>query len=370
MMLMGMARNWVRDRAPVSSIRQARDRFAARGYDPDLYSEMAEMGWTGVLVPEAYGGSDFGMLSFGVILEELGRTLMPSPLLSSALSAASAIVLGGDEQQKGRWLPRIVSGETVAAVAIDEGAHHAPRGTALVARRSGAGWVLDGVKRPVLEGGAADLLVVAARTGGRPGEDDGISLFLVECDRPGLARDPMRNIDSRGAAVVTFSGMELGGEALLGEAGRAMPVLQAMLDRTCAGLAAEMLGSTAQAFDVTIEHLKTRTQFDRLIGSFQALQHRAADMLAEIELTRSAVRAALLALDEGDPAASRMASMAKALAGRSFRHVAQEMLQMHGGIGMTNEHDAGLYLKRAQAADVAFGNVAFHRDRYGTELGY
>jgi alkylation response protein AidB-like acyl-CoA dehydrogenase len=368
-MLKDAAQAWAAERAPVTALRAVRSTFAETGFDPQLYAEMVEMGWTGIIVPEAYGGFDFGYASFGIVAEQLGRSLTASPLISSAITAASPIILGGSETQKSDLLPRIVSGELIATLALEEGAHYAPRRTALTAERSDGGWRLNGVKQQVPEGMAAGQLIVVARTSGAPGDANGISLFLCPAEAPGIGRTALRQLDSRGAALVKFRDVALPADALLGELDNGLPLLEKALDRSRAVLAAEMLGSTIQAFEVTIEYLKTRVQFGKPLGSFQALAHRATDMLGEIELTRSAVQAALHAIDEDSAEVPALVSLAKALAGQTMRHVAREMIQMHGGIGMTDEHDAGLYLKRAQAADVAYGNSAFHRERYAALIG-
>lgn len=362
-MLRDAASGWTAERAPTSALRALRSALAATGHDPALYADMAAMGWTGVAIPEADGGFGMGLAAAGLIAEQLGRTLVGSPLIGTAVACGSILVASGSEEQKAVWLPRIIAGDAVVALALDEGAHHDPLHPAFDARADGNGWVLDGVKRPVFDGPAADAFIVTART------PNGVSLFLCPADTPGVTRTSLRQIDSRGAAIVSFAGCRLGADALIGQEGAAAPALDAALDRGRAMLAAEMLGSAQAAFDTTIDYLRTRIQFDKPIGAFQALQHRAADMLAELELTRSAVRAALVAIDASDFDAPRLTSLAKALAGKTLRKVAQEMVQLHGGIGMTDEHDAGLYLKRAQAADMTWGNVAFHRDRYARLSG-
>ena len=369
-MLRDAARTWTQDKSPVSALRRLRDSGSELGYDPAVFAEMAEMGWTGVIIPEEYGGSDFGYLSLGLVLEETGKTLTASPLLSSALAAASAIILGGTDAQKAAWLPGIASGELVATLAVDEGPHHAPEKTALKAERGGAGWVLTGAKSFVLEGPGAGLFVVAARTGGLAGDTDGLSLFLVPGDAEGLTRHARKLADSRGCSALTFDRVELGAEALLGEEGKAWPLLEATLDRARAGLSAEMLGAATQAFETTLDYLKTRVQFGQLIGSFQALQHRAAKMFTELELTRSCVEAALEAIDNNAPDVAELASLAKARMGDTLHLISNEMVQMHGGIGMTDAHDAGLYLKRARACEAAFGGQSYYRDRYARLNGY
>jgi alkylation response protein AidB-like acyl-CoA dehydrogenase len=369
-MLRDAARTWVADKSPVTAFRKVRDSGAPLGYDPKAFAEMAEMGWAGVIIPEAYGGSEFGYLSLGLVLEETGRTLTASPLLSSALAAASAIVVGGTEDQKQKYLTQIATGELVATLAVDEGAHHAPEKVALAAAKSGDGWTLNGEKSFVLEGMAAGLFVVSARSAGNPGDKDGITLFLVPADAKGLSRSARKMADSRGYAALKFDNVTVGADAVLGPVGQGLDLLEKTLDRARAGLAAEMLGASVQAFEITLEYLKTRVQFGQLIGSFQALQHRAAKMFTELELTRSCVEAALDAIDNNANDIPELVSLAKARAGDTLHLVSNEMVQMHGGIGMTDAHDAGLYLKRARAVEATYGSQAYHRDRYARLNGY
>ena len=369
-MLRDSARSWVQEKSPVKAFRDMRDAGMPLGYDPAAFAEMAEMGWTGVIIPEEYGGSNFGYLGMGLILEETGRTLTASPLLSSALAAASAIILGGSEAQKSAYLTKIASGELVATLAIDEGPHHAPEKVALEAKKSDSGYTLNGSKSFVLEGMAAGLYVVSARTSGKAGDKDGVTLFLVPTDAKGLERKALKLADSRGAANVTFSNVAVGADAVLGEADKGWDLLEKTLDRARAGLAAEMLGAASQAFDVTLDYLKTRVQFGQVIGAFQALQHRAAKMFTDLELARSCVEAALTAIDNGAPDTAELVSLAKAKMGDTLHLVSNEMVQMHGGIGMTDAHDAGLYLKRARAAEASYGGQSYHRDRYARLNGY
>jgi alkylation response protein AidB-like acyl-CoA dehydrogenase len=369
-MLRDAARTWTQEKSPVTAFRKMRDSGAPLGYDPAAFAEMAEMGWTGVIIPEAYGGSDFGYLSLGLILEELGRTLTASPILATALAAASAVILGGTEAQKDKWLTQIASGELVGTLAIDEGPHHRPEKVAVTAKTSGAGYTISGTKTFVLEGMAAGLFVVSARTDGEVGDTKGISLFLVPADAKGVSRKALKLADSRGAAIVTFEGVEVGADALLGAEGEGYGLLEQVLDRARAGLAAEMLGSAVQAFETTLDYLKTRVQFGQVIGSFQALQHRAAKMFTDLELARSCVEAALTAIDNASPDVPELVALAKTKVGDTLHLVSNEMVQMHGGIGMTDAHDAGLYLKRARAAEATFGNQAYHRDRYAKMQGY
>ena len=356
-MLRDAAKSWVQEKSPVTAFRKMRDSGAELGYDVAAWNEMAEMGWAGVIVPEAYGGSDFGYLSLGLVLEELGRTLTASPLIASSLGAASALILGGSEQQKSAWLPKIADGSVIAALAVDEGPHHKPDQIATIV----SGGKLSGRKVFVLEGMAANVFVVSAKA------DETIELYLVKADAPGVSRQKLSLADSRGAANVTFENVAVSdADKLTG----GYTLLEKTLDRARAGLAAEMLGAALQAFEVTLDYLKTRVQFGQVIGSFQALQHRAAKMFTELELSRSAVEAALTAIDNDAPDVAELVSLAKAKMGDTFHLVSNEMIQMHGGIGMTDAHDAGFYLKRARAAEAAFGNQAYHRDRYARLQGY
>jgi alkylation response protein AidB-like acyl-CoA dehydrogenase len=332
---------------------------------------MAEMGWAGVVVPEAYGGSEFGYLSLGLVLEEMGRTLTASPLLASGLAAASALVLAGTDLQKSTWLPKIASGELVATLAVDETGRHDPAGAALKAEPTGSGgFRLTGEKTFVLEGMAAGLFVLSARTTGEPGQTSGITLFLIPADAAGLQRAPRQLADSRGYAALSLAGLEVAADQVLGVVDQGWAILEQTLDRARAGLAAEMLGGATQAFETTLDYLKTRVQFGQTIGSFQALQHRAARMFTELELTRSCVEAALSAIDAGSADVPELASLAKATAGETLNLLSREMVQMHGGIGMTDAHEAGFYLKRARALEATYGSSAWHRERWARLNGY
>ena len=369
-MLRDAAKAWVSEKSPVSSFRKLRDSGNVDGFDPAVWAQMAEMGWTGILIPEAFGGSGLDYLTLGLVLEETGRTLTASPLVSTALVATSALLLAGNEDQKKQWLPKFATGTAIGTLAVDEGPHHAPAKVALAATRDGKGWKLSGKKTFVSDGGTADVIVVAARTSGKPGDTRGITLFLVAGGLPGLTRQKLKTVDSRGAANLTFDNVTVGADAVLGSVDQGFSTLDSVLDRARAGLAAEMLGAAIQSFEVTLEYLKTRVQFGQPIGTFQALQHRAAKMFTEIELTRSCVEAALVGIDKGANDVPVLASLAKGRTSDLWHLVSNEMVQMHGGIGMTDVHDAGLYLKRARVAEAMFGGSSFHRDRYASLMGY
>jgi alkylation response protein AidB-like acyl-CoA dehydrogenase len=361
-LLREQAKSWARDEAPVAKFREMRDSGNEFGFDKSTWESIGEMGWAGIVVPEEFGGVDMGFLTCGVVLEELGRQLTASPLLASGVAGATALVLGGSDEQKKAWLPKIAEGAAIVTLAVDEGPRHAPDEVALAAEKSGDGYRLSGTKVHVLEGMSADAFVVAART------DDEVSLFVVAASAAGVSRQRLVTADSRGYANVTFDGVEVGGDARI-----AGDVLDATLDRARAALAAEMLGTAAQSFDMTLDYLKNRVQFGQVIGSFQALSHRASGLFTEMEMTRSCVEAALQAIDhvidKDAEDVAQLCSLAKCKAGTFLHNMSNELIQIHGGIGMTDEFDAGLYLKRARAAETTWGNQAFHRDRYATLAG-
>ena len=361
-MVLDTARNWARERMPVSAFRAVRDAAEPRGFAADAWAEIGELGWCGVALPEAVDGADLGYLTLGLIVEAMGRTVGASPLALSTV-AADALVLGGAPAMREAWLPRLLAGEAVGALAIDDGPRHGPEAVATTATRVEGGWRLDGSKAFVAEGMGADLLIVAART------DDGLALFAVEATASGVSREPRRLTDSRGHAQIVLTDVRVGEDArLTGPAGDDA-LIEAVLDRARALAAAELLGLAAGAFDTTLDYLKTRVQFGQTIGSFQALQHRAATLFTRIELTRSAVEAALRAIDEDAPDRALLVSIAKATAGDTANLATREMIQLHGGIGMTDDHDAGFYIKRARVLEAAWGNAAWHRDRFGRLIG-
>ena len=283
---------------------------------------------------------------------------------------ASALGLGGTQSQKDAWLGKIAGGEAIVALAADERPHHDPAHVKLIAKRSSAGYALSGEKRYVVDGAEADLLIVAARTSGDAGDATGITLFLVPGDAKGVSRTALKTLDAHAAANVSFAGVEVGADAVLGAVDGGYGLLEQILDRARIGAAAEMLGAADAAFEMTSDYLKVRKQFGQLIGSFQSLQHRAAIMFTELELTRSCVAAALDALDRNANNISELASLAKARAGETLHLVSNETVQMHGGIGMTDAHDSGLYMKRARVLEGLYGGESFHRDRYARLAGY
>lgn len=355
-------------RSPVTAQRRLRDEGAPEGFDDALWKEMVDMGWSAIPFPEALGGLAFGCMGLGAVFESIGRNLSASPLLSSIVLGGTLIELAGSEAQQAEWMPLLIAGDKRVALALDEKPRHDPAATALRAERQDNGWVLQGDKSFVADGVGADAFIVVARSSGVPGERDGLSLFLVPADSSGLQVLPMQMIDSRNHAQLRLDGVRIDAAALIGQEGGAWPALDAALDRGRACLAAELLGMTQNLFDTTVEYLKTRVQFDVPIGSFQALQHRAAWCYAHLHLARSAVMAGLAAMDDPKLDAAgraRLASLAKWKAGDAAHRISREAVQMHGGMGVTDELDVGLFLKRIRVAQAELGDAHFQCDRYG-----
>jgi len=359
-MIRDQARSWVSERAPVNAFRKIRDDSVPNAFVPETWSAMVEMGWTGIIVPEEYGGSGIGYLTFGVVLEEIGRQLTASPLYASSLVGASAILLGGNEIQKQEYLPKVVNGSAIFTLAVDEGPRHDPDRLNVTVTKDGSSYSLTGDKTFVLEGMTATHLVVAANS------DEGVRLFIVDAVADGVSREPLSTFDSRGYANIHFDAVNLSADNVLG----GVAELEAVLDRARAGIAAEMLGTGCHAFDMTLEYLKTRVQFGQVIGSFQALGHRAAELFGQMELSRSCIEAALQAIDDESADIAELTAMSKARAGDFLFQMSNQLIQIHGGIGMTDEFDAGLYLKRARTLETTFGNRAFHKDRYARIMGF
>lgn len=356
--------------APIAQLRRLRDENSVDGFDRTTWQQMVKLGWSGILIPEAYGGSGFGFLGLAMVLEESGRTLSATPLLATALIGASALLLGGSPAQQQSYLPQIAAGELLTALAIEEQGRHAPHQVSCRAEKNGAGFTLNGTKKFVVDGHVADLLIVSARTHGQPGDSDGITLLLVPANSKGVKISRSQMVDSRNAAEICFEAVELGADALLGTAGQGAVLLDAILDRARIGLAAEMLGSVSECFERTIAYLKERQQFGVAIGSFQALKHRAAQMFCEVELCKSVVLQAASSIDEAPEQSALLASLAKAKLCDAATLVSNEGIQMHGGIGMTDDFDIGFFIKRARVATHAFGDANYHRDRYALLEGY
>lgn len=364
-MLSESVQSFLDDCAPVAHLRKLRDSGDAVGFSRDLWRDFAGQGYSGMLVPEGHGGLGLGALEAGLISERLGHTLTPSPFLSTAVLAAWVISRAGSTAQQDRLLPRIAAAETVVALAVDECSKHRPTVIDTRATRDGAGYVIDGSKLMVLDGHVADTLVVVARTG-----PDALTLFLVEVGAAGVEIERTVMVDAHNAARVRLNGVRVGADAVLGSVDGGGALLEQLLDVGRAVIAAQLLGIADEVFDRTIAYLKERKQFDRPIGGFQALQHRAAQLYCEIELTRAIVRKALLAVQRDPVKARLLVSQAKSRACSTANRAVQEGVQMHGGIGMTDDLDIGLFMKRARVLQELFGDAGFHADRVAALGGY
>ncbi len=362
-MLRDSARGFITDKAPVAHFRHLRDSKDATGFSRDLWKGFAEMGLAGLLVPEENGGSGLGCVEAGIVMEEIGRTLMPSPFLSTAVLAASTLTRGGSAAQKSEYLPKIAEGALIAALAIDEGAKHRPLHTALKATRAGNGFKLSGTKAFVVDGHVADRLIVAARSAGAPGEHDGLTLFWVDAQTKGIAIERTAMLDAHNAARITFDNAEIDADSVLGEIDHGSALLEQVLNIGRGAVAAEMIGVSEEVFGRTVAYLKERKQFGKLIGEFQALQHRAAHLYVEIEIARAATMKALQKLDENIDTAAAAVAVAKAKAGTTATLAVQEGVQMHGGMGMTDQFDIGFFMKRARVCQELFGDSNFHADQ-------
>ncbi|KQM28447.1 MULTISPECIES: acyl-CoA dehydrogenase family protein [unclassified Sphingomonas] len=364
-MLADTAREFLSEAAPVAHLRTLRDANDPTGFDRDLWAKFAEMGFTGMMVPESAGGLGLGHVEAGIVLEEIGRNLSPSPFLTTSVAAVAALTgtTAGE-----RWLPAIAVGKTVAALAIDERAKHDDR-IALKAERAGNGFRLSGTKQFVTHGHVADLILVVARTAGSAEDKDGLTLFALPADTPGLTADPRRLVDSSIAARLTFDVM-VDGDAVVGDVDGGGTPLARLLSAARTGAAAESLGVGDGAATRTLDYLRQRKQFGQTIGSFQALQHRAAHLYSELEVARAAVLKAQQLLDDAHADADLAVSVAKAMAGMAATLSVQEAVQMHGGIGMTDAADIGFFMKRARVLTEMFGDIGYHGDRVARAGGY
>jgi alkylation response protein AidB-like acyl-CoA dehydrogenase len=361
-MLRDTARAFMAEEGAVAKqLRHWRDRGCKDGFGHALWKQFAEMGFTGILVDEADGGLGLGHVEAGVVLEEIGRNLTPTPFLTTAVAFVEAI-RGSSARE--RWLPGIIAGDTVAAVAIDEGPKHRPESIEMKAARAGNGFRLSGRKQFVIHGASADVILVAARA------EEGLTLFAVEKEASGLATEAVRLVDSSVVAHLTFEDVEVDGDALVGEVGGGEAILARMLNAGRVGAASEMVGVGSAAMEMTVDYLRQRKQFGRLIGEYQALQHRAAHLYSELEIARAVVLKAQQLLDEGDEEAEPMTCAAKAKAGRVATLAVQEGVQMHGGIGMTDEYDIGLYMKRDRVLNELFGDPNYHADKLARMRGF
>jgi alkylation response protein AidB-like acyl-CoA dehydrogenase len=369
-MMQESIRGFLAENGPVSHLRKLRDTRDETGFSRELWARFAEMGLCGILVPESHGGQGLGQVEAGIVMEEIGRNLTPSPFFATSLLAASAVSRAGSTAQKEEVLPKITQGKLIAALAVDEGAKHRPASIALTAKRFGNGFRLDGTKTFVVDGHIADIVIVAARTAGSPGEEEGITLFLVERTSAGVEVERTAMVDSHNAARLTFENVEVTADAVLGEVDQDWNRLDGILNAGRAAAAAEMVGVSEGSFARTLEYLKQRRQFGKAIGQFQALQHRAAHLYSEIEITRATVLKALQTLDEDFESAGTVVATAKARACKTVNLAVQESVQMHGGIGMTDEFDIGFFMKRARVMQELFGDANFQAAKLARLRGY
>ena len=364
------AKNFAEERCPISHFRSLRDNNDPNLWDKGIWKEMSTLGWPGILIPEEYGGSNFGITGISVILEECAKTLTPSPLFATGVLGAFSITKFGNDDQKQNYLPKISDGDLTTALAVDESSHHNPADTEMVAKKDGKKFILNGKKTFVIDGASADLLIVLARTSGNKGESSGLTLFLVDSNDNGIEKIKLDMADSRNYANINFNNVEVSDKNILGDEETGGETAENILDIGRIAIASEMLGNAEAAFETTLDYLKQRKQFGVLIGSFQALQHRAAEMFCELELTKSSVMAAMKAADEGSNELQRLSSLSKTMAGETLHLVSNEAVQMHGGIGVTDEYDIGFFLKRARVAEQIFGSAKFHTERYANISGF
>lgn len=369
-LLRDSARSLITDKAPVSHFRSLRDGNDKDGFSRDLWKTFGEMGFTGLLVPEEFGGSGLGCVEAGIVAEEIGHTLLPSPFLASSVLTASVLTRAGSKAQKSEHLPKIADGSTIGALAIDEGGKHRPQTIRLKAARSGNGFKLNGAKAFVVDGHVADLLVVAARTAGGDSDAKGVTLFLVDPKAKGVEIERTAMVDAHNAARITFKDAEVTADNVLGEVDQGGAALDGVLNIGRAVVASEMLGAGDESFARTLQYLKERKQFGKLIGEFQVLQHRISHLYIELEITRAVILKALQALDEDPANADEIVAVAKARAGTTGTLAVQEGLQMHGGIGMTDQFDIGFFMKRMRVCQELFGDSNFHSDRVASLRSY
>ncbi|MDH3992073.1 MAG: acyl-CoA dehydrogenase family protein [Gammaproteobacteria bacterium] len=370
LMLKESAAGFLTEKATVAHLRALRDSADERGCGDDVWQEMVQMGWAGIAIAEDFGGLGYGYTGLGLVLEQVGRNLSASPLQSTVLVSATLIAELGSGSQKEQWLSPIAAGEKRVSLALQEGRHHAPEQTAARAVADGEDYLLSGAKVLVLDASLADAYIVIARTAGEAGDSQGLTAFLVAANSAGIALSRSSMVDSRNVGTLTLRDVRVPAAQVLGELGGAWQGLSRTLDIANVGLASELLGLSTEAFERTVAYLKERKQFGRVIGSFQALQHRSAELFAELELARSIVLQALQAIDSGDEQLPLLASAAKAKLCEVAQRATNEAIQMHGGIGMTDEHEIGFFIKRARVVQHTFGDYNYHLDRFAQLSGF
>jgi alkylation response protein AidB-like acyl-CoA dehydrogenase len=368
-MLRQTTRAFLQEHCPTTFVRQMME--DDKGYSPALWKEMADLGWLGLAFPEAYDGQGLGFVDLTVILEEMGAALLPSPFLSTVLLAGQTILIGGSETQKKTYLPKIADGSLIATLAMTEpSARFDAAGISEVKATPVAdGFRITGTKLFVPDAHVAEVMVVAARTKEAGDKSFGITLFLVESNTPGISTTLLKTMDqTRKQCEVVFDNVHVGRDCLLGMLDMGWPVLRKVLNSATVALCAEMVGGAQRVLDISVAYAKERVQFGRPIGSFQAIKHKCAEMMLQVESAKSAAYYAAWAVDEDVPEAPLAVSMAKAYCSDAYCHTAGEGIQVHGGIGFTWEHDMHLYFKRAKYAEFTFGDATYHRELVAQEL--
>ncbi len=368
-MLEDSAAEFIKTEAPVAHLREFRDKNCPDGFSHKLWEQFGEMGFNAIMASEEDGGLGMGLKEAGIIMKEIGKNLAPSPFLTTAVAGVEALN-GGSKALRDRYLPGIIAGKTVLSLAIDESSKHRPEAIAMAAKRSGNGFQLNGKKQCVIHGISSDMMIVAARTAGSAGDIEGLTLFAVEKDTKGMEMDAVRLVDSAVAAHVTFNNVELTADAVIGEVDQGQEVLDRLLRAGRVASAAEMVGVGTGAMNITLDYLKERKQFGQRIGEFQGLQHRAAHLYSEMEIADAIVRKAAEAADAGVESAELLVSAAKAKVGVASNLAVREGVQMHGGVGMTDEYDIGLYMKRDRGLSEFFGDSRYHANRVAQLYGY
>lgn len=368
-MLKEMAEGYLKSSAGIEQLRKLRDSEDADGFDRATWKEMAEMGWAGVLTSEEHGGVGLGYVEAGVIAEEMGRNLTASPFLSTAVLAATALNKFGSDAQKTTWLAKMAAGDAIMTVASDEGRKHQPMSVKTTAARKGNGFVLNGKKTFVADAHVADAIIVSARTSGEEDDEAGATLFLVPRDAAGVDVERIDMVDSRNSGRVNLANVELDADAVIGEVDEGAEALKTILRAGRAAVAAEMLGSAQESLERSLDYAKERKQFGATIASFQALQHRAAHLYSEIQMGKSLVLKSLMALDEDHEDAELLTTAAKVKMSQVAQLSAQEGVQFHGGVGMTDAVDIGLFMKRVRVSEAFLGDGNYHAEQFARMRG-
>jgi alkylation response protein AidB-like acyl-CoA dehydrogenase len=368
-MLRQVAQDFLAENCPTTFVRQMME--DNKGYSPDLWNKMAELGWLGLAFPEEYGGQGYSFIDLTVILEEMGAALLPSPFLSSVILAGYTILVGGSEEQKKAYLPKIADGSLIATLALTEpsGRFDAEGISEVKATPTDDGFDITGTKLFITDAHVSDLMVVAARTKDAGDKSFGVTLFLVDSNAAGIKTTLLKTMDqTRKQCEVMFDGVKVGRDRIIGQVDMGWPILSKVLHVGCAALCAEMVGGAQRVLDISVDYAKERVQFGRPIGSFQAIKHKCSEMMLQVESAKSAAYYAAWSIDEDVPDAPLAVSMAKAYCSDAYRYTAGEGIQVHGGIGFTWEHDMHLYFKRAKFSEFTFGDASYHRELVAQEI--